>query len=279
MKKLTVLVICVMLIFSLLPSASADWWQDLKSGRFEGAETLWDSVKEGTGSLWNEAKDEAIRLWGGFSSDAKELWSKYSGDIKSFFSGLYGFALDSWDKAKVFGTDAWLQIKNSAAPLYEKIAEEADNVWKSVSGNAADAWDWLKDEAKNVSQEVRTDYLTVLDWLKDTVPEDPAEGLSRLLRRYGISEDKISNIINYMICLAAEKGLDQSRILSAASPVIIYLINRAAKAEPGTDLAELPMDELIISLVNPWMEKFRLTGEENLEKLLPELIDTLENAF
>ena len=288
MKKLFALLISTVLMFSVLPSASANWWDDLVGDLSDGAKELWGDVKDEAGDIWGSVKNEASGIWSSIESEAgalwdeassgvKELWEEYSGDVGALFSALYGFALDKWDKAKVFGTDAWKQFRKNAAPVYEKIVTEADNVWKSISNTAGDTWCWLKTEASSAAKEAKEDYLEVLSWLKENTPEGLSGKLNDILLDYGLSTEEIGNIIRYVAGYAAQMGINENSLLSAVAPVIICLANKVAGA--GADLADLPMDELIIGLINPWLESLDLNDKVSVKDLLEGLKQTLETVF
>ncbi|MBO2517543.1 MAG: hypothetical protein CW338_09800 [Clostridiales bacterium] len=168
MKKITALILAMILVFSIIPCASAGWWDDLT----DSLGGVWDSVSGTVANVWDSVSgfvsdnagkiaDISQRLWTDFkgtlaalSDKASDVYQTLAGWLEtaddSMIDSLKGifFSLLENTGLKVTDRDAfWQTIKDSAAEykvsltsVVKAILPHLGELYNTYGRNALSSW-------------------------------------------------------------------------------------------------------------------------------------------
>lgn len=152
---------------------------------------LWDSIAGKASDIWNSITDTVESIWNGIVDFFKDTWNKiYSiieiplnlikGIIEGVFYAIYAVIYTVWEVIKAGLSAAWTWIKDTAAAIFNPIADFFKDIWESISSIASEtwegikealqaAWDWISSKASEIFTPLANFFRDTWNGIKDTV--------------------------------------------------------------------------------------------------------------
>lgn len=119
---------------------------------------LWDNIKQGAEIVWNALKDFFTQAWEGVKMTAELIWN----GIKDFFTGL-------WEGIQLIFTTAWEIITTALTTAWDFITTTVDTVWTGIKDFFTSIWDGIQLVFTSVLETIKTVLSTAWDGIKSTV--------------------------------------------------------------------------------------------------------------
>lgn len=151
---------------------------------------LWDSIAEKASDIWNSITDTVESIWNGIIDFFKDTWNKiYSiieiplnlikGIIEGVFYAIYAVIYTIWEVIKAGLSAAWTWIKDTAAAIFNPIADFFKDIWESISSIASEtwegikealqaAWEWISSKAAAIFKPLADFFSGIWKGIKDT---------------------------------------------------------------------------------------------------------------
>lgn len=151
---------------------------------------LWDSIAGKASDIWNSITDTVESIWNGIVDFFKDTWNKiYSiieiplnlikGIIEGVFYAIYAVIYTVWEVIKAGLSAAWTWIKDTAAAIFNPIADFFKDIWESISSIASEtwegikealqaAWEWISSKAAAIFKPLADFFSGIWKGIKDT---------------------------------------------------------------------------------------------------------------
>lgn len=118
---------------------------------------LWEGIKQGAEIVWNALKDFFTQAWEGVKMTAELIWN----GIKDFFTGL-------WDGIKLIFTTTWEFITTCLTTAWDFIKTSVEAVWNGIKDFFTSIWDGIQLVFTTVIETIKTVLSTAWDSIKST---------------------------------------------------------------------------------------------------------------
>lgn len=193
--------------------AVTDWLSDKWSDFKEWISEIWEGISDSVSEIWDKVKNYFADLWDSIAGKASDIWNSITDTVESIWNGIVDFFEDTWDKIysiieiplnliksiiegafyaiyaviytvweviKAGLSAAWTWIKDTAAAIFNPIADFFKDTWESISSIASEiwenikealqaAWDWISSKASEIFTPLANFFRDTWNGIKDTV--------------------------------------------------------------------------------------------------------------